>query len=293
MLLSKKNPGPIWEETNVPSFSELILSWNAKRPEVGAYRFWISIHFKEGWSSWVCYADWGSDDQKSYRQESSLHEVHVHQDILTVAKGWVADGFRVKIEGDLPVDWLYVSLKTDSLFRFGITDSVVLPFSGLSQMELLHPRKKDLCSPTSTTAVIRFLQRSDRLCPERFAHQVLDKGFDIFGNWVFNTAQAFHELSPRFRCWVERLDEFSSIEKRLKRGFPTIVSVRGPLLGSATPYASGHLMVVIGCDAKDQKVLCMDPAFPSSLQTLVAYEGNDFMQAWERRGFVSYCFDNY
>jgi hypothetical protein len=87
---------------------------------------------------------------------------------------------------------------------------------------------------------------------------------------------------------VERLLDFEALYQQLDRGVPVIVSVRGPLPGSASPYAKGHLLVVRGYDASSQKVLCMDPAFPADEKTLVSYELSDFIQAWDRRGNLAY-----
>jgi hypothetical protein len=66
--------------------------------------------------------------------------------------------------------------------------------------------------------------------------------------------------------------------------------VRGPLPGSAKPYANGHLMAVIGYDPSQQTVICMDPAFPADSETHVVYHLSDFLQAWSRRGNVAYVF---
>jgi hypothetical protein len=71
---------------------------------------------------------------------------------------------------------------------------------------------------------------------------------------------------------------------------PVIASVRGPLPGSALPYAKGHLLVVTGFDAETQNVLCMDPAFPSDAATQTAYPIADFVAAWNRRGNIAYIF---
>ncbi len=167
---------------------------------------------------------------------------------------------------------------------------VCLQVNGLSQMVLNHVRNRDLCSPTSTTAVVRYLLQNDGIDPLLFAQNTWDRGFDIFGNWVFNVAEAAAQLGPKWNCWVERLNGFDDIYQHLQAGTPVVVSVRGPLPGSAQPYASGHLIAVIGYDPQQQKVICMDPAFPSHDQTHVFYDLSDFIQAWNRRGRVAYVF---
>ncbi len=132
-----------------------------------------------------------------------------------------------------------------------------------------------------------------RLKPETFAEHVWDKGFNIYGNWVFNVAQASVELGNKWECWIERLEGFHRIIACLKERIPVIVSVRGPLAGSPSPYEHGHLLIVIGYDASQHTVICMDPAFPTDEETRVSYDFSDFMEAWNRRGRIAYIFSNF
>jgi Peptidase_C39 like family len=171
-----------------------------------------------------------------------------------------------------------------------ILTSIELKVPGISQMALNHVRHADLCSPTSTTAAVRYLSNDDTIDPLCFAQGVWDSGFDIYGNWVFNVAEAWTHLGEGWDCWVEKLQGFNDIYSYLKQRTPVIVSVRGPLPGSAQPYAKGHLMAVVGYDSLNQKVVCMDPAFPKDDETHVAYSLLDFVQAWNRRGNVAYVF---
>jgi hypothetical protein len=105
-----------------------------------------------------------------------------------------------------------------------------------------------------------------------------------------NVAEASHHLGNQWMCWVERLNGFQDIYDRLIQNTPVIVSVRGPLPGSAQPYAKGHLLVVKGYDPSEKKVLCMDPAFPDEKSTLISYDLEDFITAWQRRGKIAYLF---
>lgn len=147
-----------------------------------------------------------------------------------------------------------------------------------------------ICSPTSTTAVIRYLNHNNSLDPLQFAYRVRDQQFDIFGNWVLNTAQAFHELQGKWAVWVERLEGFQRVYDSLEKGVPVVISVQGPLAGSACDYSEGHLMAVIGYDAEKEEVICMDPAFRGREASSTRYALNDFLSAWARRGNVAYLF---
>jgi hypothetical protein len=131
---------------------------------------------------------------------------------------------------------------------------------------------------------------SQELQPLHFADRVFDSAFDIYGNWILNTAQAAHELGPLWNCFVTRLTYFGQILEQLHRGLPVIVSIQGELPGSVKPYDSGHLLVVRGYRAETNSVLCMDPAFPTDDSTHVEYALEDFVTAWQRRHGLAYIF---
>lgn len=289
-----------WQEEGLSPFDELMVSWNAVRPIDGTFHFYVSVKTDE-WSPWLLYASWGSDGQSSFLSKAEGAPTRVYQDALEVLEGKRATGFQVKIatEGGArlsDIHSVHVYTNGDKPKEVQKTDpfltSTYLKVPGLSQMSLNHSRYTDLCSPTSTTAVARFLSNDYAIDPLLFAQHVWDSGFDIFGNWVFNVAQASVHLGDRWDCWVERLQGFNDIHDYMKHGTPVIASVRGPLPGSALPYATGHLLAVIGYDSSNQKVICMDPAFPRDLETQVSYDLYDFIQAWNRRGNVAYVFKN-
>lgn len=285
-----------WVEEGVAPFDEWMLTWNAARPREGSYLFYASVRVEGAWSPWLLYVSWGSDGQKSYKAEDT--GVKVYQDAVEIL-GKKADGFKVKVvtEGDATLENIYglhVYTNSDRVKEpkpFAGGSAVFLDVAGISQMALDHIRHRDLCSPTSTTAVTRYLSGDYGIDPVRFAGRAWDGGFDIFGHWVFNVAEAATHLGPEWDCWVERLSGFEDIYARLQRGTPVIVSVRGPLPGSAQPYAKGHLMAVTGYDPILGVVYCMDPAFPSDRETGVSYPLSDFVEAWTRRGRVAYVFE--
>jgi hypothetical protein len=225
--------------------------------------------------------------------------VRVDQDTLEILDGGRATGFRVRIvtEGEASLDQirhLHVYTNGDrdlkGLQKDQWASLKALDVPGSSQMALNHERCRDLCSPTSTAAVVRYLGGGKKLDPIHLAEWAWDRGFDIFGNWVFNVAEAACELGQKWSCWVERLSGFEDIYCKLKAGLPVVVSIRGPLKGAPLPYAKGHLMVVTGYDADEKKVICMDPAFPSDQETYTRYDLSAFLEAWNRRGNVAYVF---
>lgn len=285
-----------WREEGVAPFDELILSWNAVRPLDGAFCFYMRVKIDQ-WSPWLIYAWWGSEGQMSFLHK--IEEVSIHQDILTIGRGKKATGFQIEIaaKGDASLSQirsLHIYTNGDLIKEPQHTSSSLPPISlqvpGLSQMILNHVRHRDLCSPTSTTAVVRYLSQKKQISPLYFSHHVWDRSFDVFGNWTLNVAQAAVELGPAWSCWVERLSGFDAMHARLSQGTPLVISVQGPLKGSAQPYPEGHLLAVTGYDSLHEKVLCMDPAFPSNGQAEAAYDLTELIQAWNRRGRVAYIF---
>lgn len=287
-----------WREENLAPFNELILSWNADRPKNGKLHFYVSVKIDE-WSPWLAYFSWTNDSQSSFASSSPGSPVKVYQDVVGITEGMQATGFQIKVvaEGDASLNsihGLHVYTNSDKPYDpqkiAHNLSPVYLKVSGLSQMALDHVRHADLCSPTSTTAVTRYLTQNPSIDPVDFAEKVWDEGFDIFGNWVLNVAQASVYLSNKWSCWVERLQGFENIHQHLQQGTPVIVSIRGPLSGSALPYAKGHLLAVVGYDPSEKRIICMDPAFPANDETLVSYDATEFILAWSRRGNLAYIF---
>jgi hypothetical protein len=298
-LQSSEQRSYTWFVPKVKSFDELLLSWNAVRPVRGHYVILCSVYVQNHWSSWLLYAVWGTHHQYSFHDTSSQDLVHSFQDQIQIIEGQIATGFRIRIEacdGATLENFytLYACCSFLKSFKFSsfqpLYSSLVLPIRGLSQLCLNHPRTASFCSPSSTTAVIQYVFPDKYPSPLQFAKNVYDAGFNIYGNWSFNTAQAFVELGLQWQCLCARAEGFETIWYYLKRGLPVIVSLKGVLRGSQRPYLNGHLMVIKGYDALSQQILCMDPAFLSDELTSMRYDWREFMQAWQRHHYIAYFF---
>lgn len=294
----KKNNTFVWEETQLRPFDELIVSWDAERPPNGSYLIQVSLLTSE-WSSWLDYAFWGAYDQYTFKKHLPNSEIQVYQDSVEVLQDNKASGFRIRIVANENAcldgfRMLHISAIDRNTHTVSFTPPknvlINLKVNGLSQIALPDERNLHLCSPTSTTAVINFLSGGLDLSPIEFANSIVDSAFNIYGNWILNTAQASHILGKPWRCFVAHLTTFNQIIDQLMKGFPVVVSIRGPLKGSALPYESGHLVVVTGYDSENQEVFCMDPAFPTDDLTHVKYPLNEFLTAWSRRQGIAYIF---
>ena len=294
----KTNNAFVWEEIQLKPFDELIVSWDAQRPLTGSYLIQVSLWTSE-WSPWFDYAFWSVHDQYTFKKCLPDQNIQVHQDAVEVLQDGKASGFRIRIltnenaslDGFRTLHISAIDRKTHTISFIPCENVFVhLKVKGISQMALSDERHPRLCSPTSTTAVINFLSNTLALSTIEFANSVVDSAFDIYGNWILNTAQASHLLGQPWHCFVARLTTFNQIIDQLVKGYPVVVSIRGPLQGSALPYESGHLVVVTGYDSKHEEVFCMDPAFPTDDLTAVKYPLNEFLTAWGRRQGIAYIF---
>lgn len=289
-----------WEVDETIPFDELIISWNALRPLYGEYRIDVALRVEGAWSPFLHYASWGGQGQSGGDCRSDEFHLKIYQDIIALSEGLLASGFRIRLTlaGGAGIEDFY-SLQAcatriegmQSVSRFEAANPVDLHVPLISQFSLPHARRGDMCSPSSTSSVVSYLKGINRIDPVAFAIYSRDEAFDIFGNWVLNTAQASSVLGSGWRCWVERLAGFGDIYNRLKQNIPVVVSVKGSLPGSRFPYTNGHLIVVKGYNPETERVLCMDPAFQADEDTAVEYSLSDFMDAWSRRRRIAYLFE--
>lgn len=284
-----------WVVEDTEPFDELVVSWNATRPEAGEYSIFVSVKILNRWSEELPYAVWGARGQRTFTSPAKDMPVRTNEDTVEIiGYSSKATGFKVKVEGASleGLRALHASCRTKTAedLSWKGTTSVHVPVAGRSQMALDHLRNMDLCSPTSTSSVISYLKGENYPATD-FAAKVWDAGFDIYGNWIFAVAESSSFLGKGWHAYMARIDSFEPIYKNLHRGIPTVVSVRGTLTGAIHPYTKGHLIAVIGYDAESDRILCMDPGYASDKETLVQYDRLEFLQAMQRRGYIAYCFD--
>jgi hypothetical protein len=178
-----------------------------------------------------------------------------------------------------------------------------------SQLRLDHPRYKDLCSPTSTSMIVRYFAQKNGPQPRSLAHdavkfadKVHDNGLNIYGNYPLSVAQAYDSVAQAndtlaqsynasegnvfFRA--ERLHGPKHLHSYLMKDIPVAVSVRGQIPGAAHPYRNGHFIVIVGWDNVRKRFLCIDPAFRVTKKLLTSYSAKDFLAAWRRSQHLAY-----
>lgn len=302
----------IWQEKKVYPFNELIVSWNALRPTSGNYTLYVRVKGAR-WSKWFKYAAWGVTHQQTFSSSKDDVASLCVNAVMMKNKG-MGVSFEVKVEAAggasmSDVHWLHACVSNTAKYKLqkpsrSLRSGYIDYVPQQSQMILKHPRSKSMCSPTATsTAVSYLLQRLERgstfdqasivrevIDPVDFASLVYDTGHHIYGNWALNVAGAYDVSGGKIPCRVEHLPSFDVLYDYLRHDRPVVVSVAGPIKGGALPYKHGHLMVVIGWDARRRRVLCIDSAFKSNNATKVWYDSDEFCRAWGRRKNLSYIF---
>ena len=293
----------VWEESKVKPFSELILSWNAFRPQKGKFSFWVSVKHSY-WSRWYKLAEWGHNFQQTFVNTRNFFVKAKH--VRIELKKWKrANAFRIKVKAENGAELknlkaLFVCLSNPNNFHMENVSDISYPsicIKGVpkqSQKTLNHSRAGDFCSPTSLSMIINYFYKKNSYVDLKsyvvdFAKKVHDDSYlDIYGNWLLNVAQAFDSSAGNVFFKVERLKNFSELYSCLKKRIPVAVSVRGYLRGGAKAYDRGHFIVIVGWDNKRKAVLCIDPAFLGKKRTLRAYGIKDFLQVWGTSRNLSY-----
>lgn len=299
---------------DTPLFNQAICSFNAHKPSRGFFRFNIQVrdaHTKKWYKKHIMY-DWGACVQRSYTSEKNdaSDNTSFHHVRLELPHGAYGDGMRLCVEAYNGASMcklasLYVNIVNLHNFEhaskeqyLNIPSIVIERITPISQMRLAHAKREVLCSPTSASMVIQYVNRlfnsTDLLSqyysrPESIADTVYDNALDTYGNWIFNIAEIFIRTEGMVYAYVRRLSSFTALCTQLRKGFPVVVSVRGPLYGAPREYANGHLLVVAGWDQSAQEVLCYDPAFEETNAVFVRYPIKHFMQAWDKSRRLAYC----
>lgn len=290
----------LFGKLDIESFSQLIFAWNAFRPERGYFKFATQVRdtVTGKWHDWHTMIEWGMDVQRSFFNES-VTGTKYHHVRLELPASKSADAFRIKVEAHEGADLsllcgLYVTIAHyPSFMGETVTQLKTLPsikISGVprqSQMVLDHPKKEVLCSPTSCSMVASYLT-GQQIDPVFFAARAYDSGLDAYGSWPFNTVHVFEKSRGAVLFYVTRLNSFADIHRSLEKKLPVVVSVRGTIDGAPQEYKNGHLLVVVGWDAAQEKVMCHDPAFPITEKTVVSYPLHSFLVAWEKSRRLAY-----
>lgn len=285
--------------TDIPPFNQFLFCWNAMRPKIGYFSFQIKTRdaTTQRWGSWHTMAAWGNNIQKSYLSDSDGMSKYVHVR-LEMESPHRADAFAIKViahEGAQLADVkrLYGSAVAYDRFKPEVIADINLPscmikgVPHIAQFRIDHAQNNMMCSPTSSTMLIGYLT-DKQYDPLEFAHKSYDHGLRAYGSWPFNVAHAFDISCGAWYYLNTRLNSFNELHALLKKSLPVVVSVRGYLPGALKSFNSGHLLVVVGYDASERRVICHDPAAYEHVDVVKKYPLEDFIRAWERSRRLAY-----
>lgn len=301
-LASKNKKHYVFVKENTPKFTQLIFSWNAHRPK-GHYTFYVqsrNASTKQWTNSWIKMIDWGKGIQRSHYYATNPDTSYVYVRLEELG-GSRADAFKIKVEcngGATLADLRLLSACISDLSKFkheqlGILNNLksvdIKGVPKIAQFELGHEKQDAMCSTSSLTMLLDYLLNKS-LDPLEVAEGAFDNGLNAYGSWPFNAAHAFELCYNKF-FRVRRLPSFKDLHGYLTRGFPVIVSVRGAIATAPQEYPNGHLILVCGFNPRSKKVICHDPAFPSS-EVRHEYDLGEFVRAWERSNRLSYVVES-
>lgn len=291
----------VYRETDVGPFSQFITSWNGVRPTQGRFIFKGRARNAKTkmWTAWHTMYSWGADTQQSFESAARDGTKYLHVR-LEMPRNVLADGFEITVEpteGARIEDIHAIAVCVSNMRVFepesaqklakGLPTVAVRGVPRYSQMVLKHDKAHVMCSPTSASMLSSYIAE-ELFDPLRFAEYAYDHGMQAYGSWPFNTAHAYELCEGLAHIHVQRLHSFNELHALLKKHIPVVVSVRGTLRGAPKSYPHGHLLVVVGYDAKNKKVLCHDPAVSRKDRVRKGYPLASFLAAWERSHRLAY-----
>jgi Peptidase_C39 like family len=299
---STQNADVSFVQTKVPSFTQLIFSWNAVRPRNGFWSFFVSVRNAntQHWGKWHHMADWGKNIQKTRTSKSDGTSYYAHVRLETEPSLY-ADGFRVKIvrsknnlERQDPICFITISnhnkFNSEQRLPFCLQSCQIKGLCCIAQYTLDHRDKDRMCSPISAIMALSRYTKVDS--PLDFANNVYDSGLDSYGSWPLTAAQMFAMGNKKITCHVTRLNSFIELHKKLMQNIPVVVSVRGKLQGASKKFPNGHLVTVTGWDNKTKEIICHDPAQFHTNNVIKRYHIKTFLRAWERSRRLVYLIDD-
>ncbi len=296
----KKKQQLIFMQEDVSPFTQLILSWNAFRPQEGYFSFYVQVRdaLTNKWGIWHHVADWGDVTTQSFLSKSDGFSSHVYVRLEIDDKKY-ANAFRIKIESRNAANLslvrsIIVAFSDFNFFKSELCSDIqnlssvcLVGMPSIAQFALEHEDKGRICSPVSCSMVVQFIM-GNSVDPLDFAAKAFDAGLGVYGSWPCNMAHAFERCEGKFCFFVRRMNSFKDIHFQLMQGLPVIVSVRGVLPGAFKPFPHGHLMIVVGWDNETREVLCHDPACEKNYEVFKRYPLESFLPAWERSHRLAY-----
>lgn len=277
----------------VGAFDELVPSWNAVTPAGGSVTVEVRAQLGGKWSRWFSFGTWSSSGDRASLDGQKDASGQVMTDTLRLSAKATAYQYRVTLRGAGTNLRLVAMNATDRARRTANLNQAsdrkawgkVNDVPQRSQM--LYPDGGEVwCSPTSVSMILA--KYGVNVTVPQAAQGTHDRVYEGTGNWPFNTAYAG---SLGMRAFITRLPSLAEAERFTGAGLPIAVSLgwkAGELPGAPIQWSDGHLMVLVGFDAKGNPVL-NDPAAPSNETVRRTYPRAQFEKLWlTHSGGLSY-----
>ena len=310
--------------------TKVIASWNAVTPAGTWLEVAVRGTTATGVPTpWYVMAQWCAGDSETDLRRTSVRDqadeyAEVDADVLTTRAGVRLNDLQLRVRLLRPTgstDSPRLSLLALCASALPPEPSVpVSPGAGAAGMVVDAPAYSQMvhtghypewngggeawCSPTSTAMVLDHfglgptapatdwvdVAGENRPQVDHLARHTFDHSFGGSGNWAFNTAYAG---VCGARAYVTRLRSLTEAEAFIRAGIPLICSVsfRAAELDGAGYDTKGHLMVLVGFDARGD-VVVNDPAsheLADDSQVRVTYPRAQFENVWlPRSGGVVY-----
>ncbi len=267
-------------KTSFP-FRSLVLSANYRTGADGGVLLEVQVRQNNKWSDFFKLGLLSAQIKTSFPPQQTPAG-QVNTDELVLSRPADAYRYRLKFYGQAELSFLAASLVRDP-FEYDGKQASRLPAGSfekevtpLSQMELLHPDRRRICSPVSLCMALNALDIA--IQPEEVLRGVFDPSANIYGNWLFNMAYAG---SLGVQAYVRRFAELNELKDFVSPDSLAVASIayeKGELAGAAIEHTPGHLVLVRGW--KDGKVLVADPAASARNTVLRSYDAREFANAW-------------
>ncbi|WP_045234384.1 peptidase C39 family protein [Deinococcus pimensis] len=275
--------------TSAP-FTELLPSWNAVTPE----GTWVSLEVRAEiggrWTRYYSYGTWFSWDapaggpRRASVDGQSDADAKVLTDVVRFNRSATRYQYRLRLSSSRAGVSPEVSLVT-----FTATSPTKVATGGAqraawgrvlnvpARSQMVFPEGEGWCSPTSVSMVLAYWGH-DVTVPEA-ARGTYDAQYEGTGNWAFNAAFA---ASRGFTAYATRLGGLADVERHILAGVPVVMSLgwgAGELPNAPIPKSEGHLIVIVGFDARGN-VVVNDPAGRTDAEVRRVYDRATLEKLW-------------
>jgi hypothetical protein len=276
------------------AFDEAVISWNATTPADTWVEVQLRVNHAGAWSNWHSFGLWNSGNGPFQRHslsqgKDSMGEVQVD---TFYAKARV-ERYQLRVRRYSTSRLIAPCIQHVSIAYSSFPPRPALISTGdhacwntllavppHSQMQ--YPiNGRFWCSPVSLAMVIAYWQGRQPTAPDiaRAVEGVYDADYDGHGNWAFNAAFA---PQAGLEGYILRLPSLAAAEQWIAADIPLIITYQwrdGELTGAAIPESPGHLVVLVGFDAKGNPIV-NDPAAIEDGAVRRTYARHEIERLW-------------